>query len=67
MKKNNKITTEDIFNKIDDSKFYLKNKDKDTINIFFSKDELISYLSKIKLEYSEKDRVYKIKNKNELK
>jgi len=67
MKKKNKITTEDIFNKIDDSKFYLKNKDKDTINIFFSKDELISYLSKIKLEYSEKDRVYKIKNKNELK
>tara|TARA_B110000014_G_C19887525_1_gene459262 strand:- start:98 stop:301 length:204 start_codon:yes stop_codon:yes gene_type:complete len=66
MKNKNKITTEDIFNKIDDSKFYLKNKDKDTINIFFSKDELISYLSKIKLEYSEKDRVYKIKNKNEL-
>jgi len=64
--KNKKVTTDDVLEAIDPPKFYFKDRLRETINVFFSKEELVSYISKVKLEYSKEDGVFKVKNKNEL-
>ena len=58
MTSDKKISTDDIFEIIDDSKFYIRDEDSNTVHVFFSKKDMIDHLCNIKLKFSKKDNLY---------